>query len=162
ASGGGVFSGSGLDVAMEVDPNTSVSADDGADIEGTKAVSLTSTAIGTATAAGNSGNYGGIVVIMGGATSTLRNTNTATIGVGTTIKSGLLDSLTVRSDSTNDAETGGDAGGGAAVPILRVTDQTNATDQTTTTIGTSAALTAGTDMSVESRTSTTGKAAPTS
>jgi len=163
AAGGGVLSGQGLDIEMEIDPTTSILVDQNAQVTATDpnagSVSIISTANTTSFATGNAGNYGGITVIIGGATATLDNVNTVTIGSNAVINAATT--VTVRADSTNDAESSGDAGGGALVSVIQATTTTNESDETHTTISSSASLTSGGDMSVEARTSTTGKSTPT-
>src|SRR5258708_6329420 len=163
AAGGGVLSGQGLDIEMEIDPNTPGLIDQKAKGTATNpnagSVNITSTANTTSFATGNAGNYGGVTVIIGGATATLDNVNTVTISSGAVINAGT--SVTLLATSTNDAEASGDAGGGAVVSIIQSTTTTNESDETHTTIDSSARITSGSDMSVEARTSTTGKSTPT-
>jgi hypothetical protein len=163
AAGGGILSGQGLDIEMEIDPTTSILVDQDATLTATDPnagfVNITSTANTTSDATGNAGNYGGILVI-GGATSTLNNVNTVTIGSDAVISAGT--SVTVLATSTNDAESSGNAGSDGVVPIIQASTTTNESDETHTTISTGASLTSGTDMSVEARTSSTGKSTPTS
>ena len=163
AAGGGILSGQGLDVEMEIDPDTTILIDQGADVTATDPVSgsvnITSTSNTTSDATGNAGNYGGIIVIIGGATSTLNNVNTVTIATNAVINAATT--LTVLATSTNDAESSGNAGSDGVVPIIKATTTTNESDETHTTVETGARLTSGSDMSVEARTSTTGKSTPT-
>ena len=163
AAGGGILSGQGLDIEMEVDPTTSILVDQDADITaidpGNGFVNITSTANATSDATGNAGNYGGVEVIVGGASSTLDNVNTVTIGSDAVISAATT--VTVLATSTNDAESAGDAGGDGLVAINEASTTTNESDQTLTTVDSGASLTSGTDMSVEARTSTTGKSTPT-
>ncbi|MBH5399906.1 LEPR-XLL domain-containing protein, partial [Bradyrhizobium sp. CNPSo 4010] len=158
AAGGGILSGQGLDIEMELDPKTSVTVGDGADLEATQSVSMTSTSNATSTARGDSGNYGGVVVIIGGATDTHKNVNSATIGTNAVVSAGTT--LTFRADSTNDAEALGDGGSGGAVAIIQSHTTTNASDATNTSVGSGTQLTAGTNLSIESRTSSTARSNP--
>ena len=164
AAGGGVLSGQGLNISLEIDPTTSISVGNSADINVTGSVSATSTATTTANATGDAGNYGGVVVIIGGATTNLNNTNTATVGAGASIIGGT--SVTVKANSTNDGESTGDGGADGLVPIIQASATTNESDDTSTTIGTATGaaviLTAlSGDLDVEAITSGTGKSTPT-
>ncbi|WP_158271824.1 LEPR-XLL domain-containing protein, partial [Methylosinus sporium] len=158
AAGGGIASGQGLDIELEIDPTMTVAIDDGADIAATQSASVQSVTSTTSFATGDAGNYGGATVIEGGATSTLKNANSVSVGAGAHIAAGT--SLTVLADSTNYAKADGDGGAGAIVSVIGATSTVNASDATTTTIGGNAQLAAGGDLSVESRTSSTGKSAP--
>ena len=149
AAGGGVLSGQGLDIRMEVSPITSVSVGDNAQLTASQAVSIVSTSTATASADGRAGNYGGVTVIIGGSTTTLNNLNSASVGSNATIASG--SSLTVRANSSNTGSATGDGGGGALVAVVHASTTLNQTDRTSVSIGGSAELTAGTDLTVEAR-----------
>src|SRR5262249_53963662 len=106
AAGGGGLSGQGLEIQMAIDPTTPIVIDQNAIVTATDrnvgSISITSTANTTATGEGDAGNYGGVVVIMGGGTSTLKNINTITIGSNAVLNAAT--SLTVLATSTNDNE----------------------------------------------------------
>ena len=127
AAGGGLLSGQGLDIKMEVDPTTSVVIDQGAQIAATQSVSAISTSTATSSADGQAGNYGGVVVIIGGSTSTLKNINSATVGNNAVISGG--STVTVRANSSNTASATGDGGGGALVAVVHA-NTVNQTDRT--------------------------------
>ncbi|MCB1491701.1 MAG: hypothetical protein KDJ77_07865, partial [Rhodobiaceae bacterium] len=158
AAGGGILSGQGLDVELTVDPTTSVTVGAGADIAAVQSVTVTSTADMTAEASGNAGSYGGVAVIVGGSTANLTNTNTATIGDGSVITGGTA--VDIRASSTNDASALGDGGTGGLVAVI-ISDATVVeSDETHTNVGAGAQITSGTNLTVESRTSSTGFANP--
>lgn len=158
AAGGGLLSGQGLDVDLLVKPTTSVTIGAGADIRATEGVFVSSTANTATAAAGNAGNYGGAVIIVGKSTNTLENTNTAHIGAGSVIAGGK--SVSVLASSTNNAISSGDGGGAALVTLLDSEANTRVIDETLVTIASNAAISAGIDLDVESRTSSTGAANP--
>ncbi len=161
AAGGGVGSGEGLEITLQVDPTTSVLIDNDANIDVSGAVSAISTANTTAQADGDSGNYGGIVVIVGGATTSLTNINSATVGSDAQVtgKTG----VEVEANSTNVTNAGGDGGSGGLVAIMQAEADINETDDTTTTIGAGVQLDADEgDVDVESITSTSAITDPTS
>src|SRR5260370_41492880 len=64
------MSGQGLDIEMEIDPNTAVLIDQNAKVTATNpnagSVNITSTANTTSFATGNAGNYGGDTGFIGG------------------------------------------------------------------------------------------------
>lgn len=149
AAGGGVLSGQGLSIKMEVDPTTSVTVGQGAQITASGSVSAISTSTMTAGANGDAGNYGGVTVIIGGATTTLSTENKVTIGDSVVIVA--QDAVTLRANSFNTGSATGDAGSGALIAIVRADATLNQTDRTSVSVGASARLTAGTDLVVEAR-----------
>lgn len=103
----------------------------------------------TAGANGDAGNYGGVTVIIGGATTTLDTDNSVTIASNVVIDA--RDAVTIRANSFNTGSATGDAGSGALIAVVRADATLNQTDRTSVSIGASARLNAGTDLTVEAR-----------
>ena len=145
AAGGGILSGQGLDVQMELDPKTTVTLSDGAVITATTgAVSITSTSNATATSEGEADNYGGVTVIIGTAHTTFENQNTVTVNAAN-VTAGT--SVTVLASSTDTFGATADATGGTLVAIAKSNTTVDAKDTTSTIIGAGTKLTAATNMS---------------
>ncbi|MFN3348008.1 beta strand repeat-containing protein, partial [Pseudorhodoplanes sp.] len=154
AAGGGVLSGQGLDVVMTVKPQTKAEIGSESLIGTVQALVVTSTANTTARVEAKAGNYGGVTVIIGKAKGVLENTNSVVIGDNAQMTAGT--DLTALAASTNTGFVQADGGGGALVAITQAETDLEMKDTTKTLIGAGARMTASTNLSVESRTSSTG------
>jgi WD40 repeat protein len=154
AAGGGVLSGQGLDVVMTVKPQTKAEIGSDTVLTTAQALAVTSTANTTARVEAKAGNYGGITVIIGKAKGVLENTNSVVIGDNAQMIAGTA--MTALATSTNTGWVEADGGGGALVAISQAETDLKMKDTTKTLIGAGVRMTAATNLSVESRTSSTG------